>query len=80
VASASGSSPTLNKWEANPPEGPPRLENVSLGTVGANSEMGLTSPVVLDQWFVVGRAFGTSGTPSAVLVDAQGKVASEIAE
>jgi hypothetical protein len=32
----------------------------------------------LDQQFAVGRAFGTSGTPSAVLVDAEGKVASEV--
>ena len=38
-----------------------------------------TSPVLLDQQFAVGRAFGASGTPSAVLVDAEGKVASEVA-
>ena len=41
--------------------------------------MGLTSPMLLDQQFAVGRAFGASGTPSAVLVDAEGKVASEVA-
>ena len=39
----------------------------------------LASPVLLDQQFAVGRAFGASGTPSAVLVDAEGKVASEVA-
>jgi hypothetical protein len=33
----------------------------------------------LDQQFAVGRAFSASGTPSAVLVDEEGKVASEIA-
>jgi hypothetical protein len=33
----------------------------------------------LDQQFAVGRAFGASGTPSAVLVDTEGKVASEVA-
>ena len=36
--------------------------------------------MVLDQQFAVGRAFGASGTPSAVLGDAEGKVASELAE
>jgi hypothetical protein len=41
--------------------------------------MGLASTVVLDQQFAVGRAFGASGTPSAVLIDAEGKVASEVA-
>jgi hypothetical protein len=35
--------------------------------------------VLLDQNFAAGRAFGASGTPSAVLVDAEGKVASEVA-
>jgi hypothetical protein len=41
--------------------------------------MGLGSPVVLDQQFAIGSAFGASGTPSAVLVDEKGKVASELA-
>jgi sec-independent protein translocase protein TatA len=41
--------------------------------------MGIGSPVVLDQQFVVGRAFGAGGTPSAVLVDEEGKIASEVA-
>jgi len=33
----------------------------------------------LDQQFSVGRAFGASGTPSGVLVDAKGKIASGVA-
>jgi hypothetical protein len=40
--------------------------------------MGLSSPMVLDQEFAAGRAFGASGTPSAVLVDEQGKIASGV--
>ena len=52
---------------------------VSAGSEEANREMGLASPVLLDQNFATGRAFGASGTPSAVLVDAEGKVASEVA-
>jgi hypothetical protein len=35
--------------------------------------------VLLDQSFAAGRALGVSGTPSAVLVNAEGKVASSIA-
>jgi peroxiredoxin/uncharacterized membrane protein YphA (DoxX/SURF4 family) len=70
--------PDLKEWEATPPEGAPRLLVVSAGSGEANKEMGLTSPVLLDQQFAVGSAFGASGTPSAVLVDAEGKVASEV--
>jgi peroxiredoxin len=71
--------PDLKEWEANPPEGSPKLLVVSAGTEEANKEMGLRSPVVLDQPFEAGRAFGAAGTPSAVLVDEEGKIASEVA-
>jgi thiol-disulfide isomerase/thioredoxin len=71
--------PDLKEWEAQAPEGAPRLVVVSAGTEEANREMGLASPVLLDQQFAAGRAFGASGTPSALLVDAEGKVASEVA-
>jgi peroxiredoxin/uncharacterized membrane protein YphA (DoxX/SURF4 family) len=71
--------PDLKEWEAEATEGAPKLLVVSAGTEEANKEMGLASPVLLDQNFTTGRAFGASGTPSAVLVDAEGKVASEVA-
>jgi thiol-disulfide isomerase/thioredoxin len=70
--------PDLIEWEQNPPKEAPKLLVVSAGTEEANREQGLSSTVVLDQNFAVGRAFGASGTPSAVLVDAEGKVASDI--
>jgi len=35
--------------------------------------------VVLDQDFRTARLFGASGTPSAVLVDAEGRIASAVA-
>jgi thiol-disulfide isomerase/thioredoxin/uncharacterized membrane protein YphA (DoxX/SURF4 family) len=69
----------IKAWEKNPPEGAPRLLVVSAGTKEANEAMGLTSPVVLDQQFATGRAFGAGGTPSAVLVDTEGRVASKVA-
>jgi peroxiredoxin/uncharacterized membrane protein YphA (DoxX/SURF4 family) len=71
--------PDLKEWEANPPKGAPKLLVVSTGTKEANEAMGLSSPVVLDQNFQVGPAFGANGTPIAVLVDEHGKVASEVA-
>ena len=66
-------------WETEQPEGAPKLLVVSTGTVEANAAMKLHSSVMLDQGFQVGRAFGASGTPSAVLVDAEGRVASAVA-
>ncbi len=70
--------PDLQEWEAAPPEGAPRLLVVSDGTVEENEAMGLTSPVVLDNTYAVQDAFGGGGTPSAVLVDAEGRIASEV--
>jgi len=66
----------LRVWDANPPVGGPRLLVISTGTVEPNREMGLHGAVLLDQRFAAGRAFGASGTPSAVLVDAEGMIAS----
>ena len=71
--------PDLKRWEADPPEGAPKLLVVSSGTVAQNVAMGLRSTVVLDQNFSVGSAFGANGTPMAVLVDEEGKMASELA-
>jgi hypothetical protein len=69
----------LKALEADPSEGAPKILVVSAGTVEANKAMGLRSTVVLDQEFATGRAYGTNGTPTAVLIDEQGKVASEVA-
>src|SRR5205807_7058688 len=70
----------LKAWEAQPPEEALRLLVVSTDSMESNQAMGLRSTVLLDQdgmW--VGRLFGANGTPMAVLVDAQGKIASELA-
>jgi methylamine dehydrogenase accessory protein MauD len=69
--------PDLKEWEAASPEGAPRLLVVSDGTVEDNKAMGLSSPVVLDHDYAVSDAFGAGGTPTAVLIDAKGRVASE---
>ena len=71
--------PELMSWEDNPLRETPKLLIVSSGTEEANRKMDLSSPVLLDENLVVGRAFDTPGTPSAVLIDEQGKIASELA-
>ena len=68
----------LKVWEADPPEGAPKLLVVSTGSVEANEALGLRSPVLLDQDFSVASTFGANGTPMAVLVDAEGRIASEV--
>ena len=65
---------------ANPPAGIPEILVVSEGTEEENRQMGLLSPVVLDHDYTVWDAFGVEITPSAVLVDVKGRVASEVAE
>jgi peroxiredoxin/uncharacterized membrane protein YphA (DoxX/SURF4 family) len=72
--------PDLKVWETNARNGAPRLLVVSTDSVADNQAMGLRSPIVLDnKGMSVGRQFGANGTPMAVLVDAEGKIASELA-
>ena len=67
----------LQAWENQAPLGRPRLVLISTGAAEANRALGLRSTILLDEGFRTGFAFGATGTPSAVLLDAQGKVASE---
>ncbi len=69
----------LRRWEAEPPRQAPRLLVVSSGSVEDNRALGFQSTVVLDEGFAIGKAFGARGTPSAVLVDAEGRTASTVA-
>ena len=69
----------LRAWEAEPPQGAPQLLVISTGGLAANQALGLRSPVLLEENFTVGPRFGVHGTPMAVLVDANGKIASEAA-
>jgi peroxiredoxin len=68
----------LKKWRQHGKD-EHRLVVVSSGSVEANRAMGLKCPVLLDGDFATARQFGARGTPSAILVDSEGKVASEIA-
>ena len=66
----------LKGWESSPADCRPALLIVSSGKIDSNRAMGLRSTVVLDQGFRTGRAFGVSGTPSAILIDEDGMIAS----
>lgn len=69
----------LKAWENDKPAGAPEVILVSTGTADANRAMGLSSTTVLDEGFATGRNFGATGTPSAILIDPTGKIASEVA-
>jgi thiol-disulfide isomerase/thioredoxin/uncharacterized membrane protein YphA (DoxX/SURF4 family) len=69
----------VRAFETSPPEGAPRLLLISTGSVADNEAMGLSSEIALDGSFSAGSAFGTSGTPSAIRVSSDGKIASGLA-
>lgn len=66
-------------WEAARRDGAPRLIVISSGDREATRAEGFGSTVLLDEGHEAGRAFRAGGTPMAVLVDAQGHVASPLA-
>ena len=68
----------LQEWEANASPGVLNLQLISTGTVEVNRAMNLRSSIILDQNFQAGSAFGAHGTPMAVLLDAKGRIASEV--
>lgn len=71
--------PDLKAWESSRIKKALEILVISTGSAEANQVMGLRSTVVLDQSFSVGRAFGVGGTPSAVRVDAEGRISSQTA-
>lgn len=70
--------PQLRDWERTTATGLTRLLLVSIGSRELNREMGLSSTVVLDQDFLVGRLYGSNGTPSAILINSEGEIASTL--
>jgi len=70
----------IRRWEENPPKRAPELAIIVSGeaddvrTKATNFE----SLVLLDPDFEIGALFGSNGTPSAVLIDAEGRLASSL--
>lgn len=67
----------LKAWERRADSSETTLVVISGGSKELNRQQGLRSSVLLDEGFTVGRMFGATGTPSAVLIDA-GRVASSV--
>ncbi len=68
----------VKAWERNRPEHAPELVVISAGPVTAIREQDFRSRVLLDPNFAAGQMFGASGTPSAVVLDEEGRVASDV--
>jgi thiol-disulfide isomerase/thioredoxin/uncharacterized membrane protein YphA (DoxX/SURF4 family) len=71
--------PDLIAWSERRPERAPSIVAVTSGTEETTADMAFADRILLDQGFATGRLFGASGTPSAVLVDTEGKIASDLA-
>ena len=71
--------PQLIEWEKGRPKSAPRIVLVSSGSRETNLQMRLESEIILDERFVVGQSYGANGTPSAVLIDGNGRIASRLA-
>ena len=70
--------PDLQRWDTNPPTGAPRLLVISNGSAEDNRALGLRSTVFLDVTSAASAAFQANGTPIAILIDAEGRVASPL--
>lgn len=71
----------VRRWEENPPPGAPQLVFVSSGDLGKVKDESeeFESRFLHDDGFDVGMRLGTRATPSALLIDSEGKIASSIA-
>lgn len=71
--------PDLMEWEEEAGEAARRLLIVSAGSPDDNRAMGLRSRLVIDEGFTTGNDYGVTGTPSAIVIDEEGRVASQVA-
>ena len=69
----------IKAWEKAPPVEAPQLLVVSSGDEKETRADGFRSTVVLDKDYTLGHVFGAGGTPSAVMVDEELRIASEVA-
>lgn len=71
--------PALKAWEAQRSPTAPELILIATGSAAANRALGLRSTILLDPSFQLGRALAVDGSPSALLLDSEGRIASQIA-
>jgi peroxiredoxin len=68
----------VKAWERNPPKDAPDLLVVSAGSLEDNRKQGFRARVLLDPYFAASQVFNSGGTPSAILIDEEGRVASDV--
>jgi thioredoxin-related protein len=68
----------LKAWEAKRPKDAAQLLFVSRGSLTENRMLGLRSTIMLDPDFTTASIFQVRGTPSAILIDEEGIVASKV--
>ncbi len=71
--------PDLKEWDKMRGINDPNLVIFSDGDVEPHVQLGLKAPIVLDKGNKLSEKLGMFGTPSAVLIDENGRFASEIA-
>lgn len=69
----------LREWDKTKGQDAPNLLVVSSGEAENHKEMELVSPIILDNERKLPQELGMTGTPSAVLINENGKVISEVA-
>jgi peroxiredoxin len=69
----------LRAFEARRSDGDPRLVLIATGSVEENRAQDLRSLVLLDPGLAAGAAFGATATPSGLLIDGAGRIASPLA-
>ena len=69
----------LRDWDKSKSKNELNLLILSEGEADAHKSMDLQSPIVLDKDRKISKKLGMNGTPSAVLIDADGKIISETA-
>ena len=71
--------PKVLAWEANRPADAPELLILSIGDEAAIRAEGFQSTVLIDDGTNVRTRFGSRGTPSALRIDANGRISSPVA-
>lgn len=69
----------LREWDKTKGQDEPNLLLLSSGEAEKNREMNLNSPVVLDDERKLAQKLEMNGTPSAILINENGKIVSEVA-
>jgi thiol-disulfide isomerase/thioredoxin len=69
----------IREWEKSNGLDDPRLLLFSDGDIDEHRKVGITSPIIIDKAYGTSAKFGMYGTPSGVLIDENGRIASETA-